>query len=85
MQPPAVQKIGFEIAVLGIRGLDPNDSAKRNTLRSIPGEYGGLQLLCTMSAAFQIISPGTEIGFDVSREYAAAQKIFGARRGGSGR
>lgn len=70
-----VQQVGFEIAILGQRGIDPNDSTRKYTLRSLPGEFTGLHLLCLMHAAFRIIAPEQSIAFDLSKEYAAAQAL----------
>jgi hypothetical protein len=67
-----IQKIAFEIAVLGTRGLDVNDSTVKYRLRSLPGEYSGLNLLCIEYVAFQQFAPGQDIGFDLSKEYQAA-------------
>jgi tetratricopeptide (TPR) repeat protein len=72
-----VQKITFEIAMLGSRGLDVNDPAEQYTLRSIPGKFSGLHLLCIEYVGFQIIDPKVDIGFDLSAEYAVARGMFG--------
>ena len=75
-----VQKITFEIAMLGSRGLDVNDPAEQYTLRSIPGKFSGLHLLCIEYVGFQIIDPKVDLGFDLSAEYAAARAMFGEGR-----
>ena len=72
-----VQKITFEIAMLGSRGLDVNEPAEQYTLRSISGEFSGLHLLCIEYVGFQIIDPKVDIGFDLAAEYAAARVMFG--------
>lgn len=72
-----VQKITFEIAMLGSRGLDVNDPAEQYTLRSISGKFSGLHLLCIEYVGFQIIDPKVDIGFDLAAEYAAARVMFG--------
>jgi Flp pilus assembly protein TadD len=72
MSPSEVQKIGFEIAVLGMKGLDVNDSAQKYGLRSLPGSFSGLHLVCLMYVAFKRIAPERDIGFDLSREYQTA-------------
>jgi len=79
MPPSEVQKITFEIAMLGTRGLDVNDSAQKYTLRSMPGKFSGLHLLCIEYVGFQILDPSVGIGFDLSKEYAEA-KVIHARR-----
>ena len=72
MTPQQIQAVGFEIAILGTRGIDPSDSEKRYTLKSLPGQFSGVQLLCIMFVAFKRFAPDTETGFDVSREYSTA-------------
>lgn len=80
MSPQEVQKVGYEIAILGMGGIDPNDPAKRYKLRSLAGEFSGLQLLCLMFAAFKTIDPNADTGFDVSREYCTAVSMHNARK-----
>jgi tetratricopeptide (TPR) repeat protein len=74
-----VQRIAFEIAMLGRKGLNVNDPEQRYQLKSLPGEYSGLHLVCLMYAGFKIVAPDQDIGFDLSREYAAAQALHGQR------
>ena len=74
-----VQKVGFEIAILGQTGLDTNDSTPKYTLRSMPGKFSALHLLCLMHVAFKIIAPDRDIGFDLSREYATALALHKKR------
>jgi hypothetical protein len=71
-----LQKIGFEIAILGTRGLDINDSTQKYTLQSMPGKFSGLHLLCYEYVAFQQVAPGKDIGFDLSGEYRTALALF---------
>jgi hypothetical protein len=82
MPSDQVQKIGFEIALLGTRGLDINDSTKKYTLRSLPGKFSGLHLLCFEYVAFKQIVPGQDIGFDLSAEYGSALSLFENKTGG---
>ena len=72
MNPTEVQKIGFEIAMLGQRGLDTNDPTPKYRLKSLPGDYSGLNLVCLMYVAFKIIAPQEDMGFDLSKEYGIA-------------
>ena len=69
-----VQRIAFEIATLGRAGLDVKNTVKRYRLNSLPGEFSGLQLVCLMYVGFQIVAPGTVIGFDLAKEFAEALK-----------
>ena len=75
MTPEKVKQAAFEIATAGTRGLDPNNPDKKHTLRSLPGTFSGLQLLSYMFVAFKRISPETDIGFDLAREYEAALQM----------
>jgi len=59
--------------------LDINDPSTKYTLKSLPGEFSGLHLVSIMYAAFARTSPGTDVGIDLSSEYAEALKIFGER------
>lgn len=70
-----VQRIGFEVATLGMRGFDVNEPDQKYELRSLPGKFSGLHCVCLMYAAFQRIAPGTDIGFDLSREYQVALSL----------
>jgi hypothetical protein len=69
------QKIAFEIAMLGSRGLDVSDSAERYTLQSISGNFSGLHLLCFQYVGFQIIDPKVDLGFDLLAEYQTALSV----------
>lgn len=71
-----VREIAFEIALLGRSGLDVNNPDKRYKLRSLSGEFSGLELACMMYVGFKIIDPTVDIGFDMAREYAAAQQFL---------
>ena len=76
MTPAEVQTIGFEIALLGRSGLDVNNPDRKYALRSLPGEFTGLQLMSYMFVAFKQIAPDRDIGFDLSKEYEQALKLF---------
>jgi tetratricopeptide (TPR) repeat protein len=68
-----VKRIAFEIAAFGRAGIDVNDSAKRSRLDSLPGEFTGLQIVCLMYVGFQMVAPGTDVGFDPSAALAQAE------------
>jgi tetratricopeptide (TPR) repeat protein len=70
-----LQKIGLEIAMLGAEGFDVNDSSEKYQLRKLPGRFSGLHMVCLMYAAFKILNPSADIGFDLANEYAAAQQM----------
>ena len=44
-------------------------------LKTKPGEFTGLQLVCYVYVGFQQISPEAEVGFDLSKEYKAAKSL----------
>jgi Tfp pilus assembly protein PilF len=73
MSNEQVQAMTFEIAVLGRNGFDVKNAEKKYLLKSKAGEFTGLQLVCYMYAGFQRISPGADVGFDLSQEYTAAK------------
>jgi tetratricopeptide (TPR) repeat protein len=75
MSAQQVQRIGFEVATLGMRGFDVNDPSQKYQLRSLPGRYSGLHMVCLMYAAFKIIAPEQDVGFDLSKEYARALEM----------
>ena len=74
-----MQSITFEIATLGRNALDVNDSAQKYHLESVPGSYSGLHLVSLMCVGFKMFAPEQDIGFDLSKEFAAAQALHGQR------
>lgn len=79
LSPQEISGVGREIAILGMKGLDINDPSTKYTLQSLPGEFSGLHLVSIMYAAFAQTSPGTDVGIDLSNEYAQALKMFKER------
>ena len=65
-----------EISTKGESGLDVSNPTHKYKLASLPGEYTGLQLVCYMYVGFKIIAPEKNIGFDLSKEYKAAKRLF---------
>ena len=82
MTPDQVQKIGFEIAILGTRGLDINSSTPKYTIKTLPGQFSGLHLLCYEFVAFKQFAPGQDIGIDLSKEYRIALSLLEEKTGG---
>ena len=80
MKPEQVKQAAFEIATVGTRGLDPNNPDKKYTLRCLPGSFSALQLLSYMFVAFKRVSPETNIGFDLAREFEAATHMHAQGR-----
>ena len=75
-----VQRITFEIAMLGTKGFEVNDPAQKYQLRSMPGKFSGLHLLCIMYVGFKLIAPDDAPSFDVATEYAEAKAMFERRQ-----
>jgi hypothetical protein len=71
-----VQEITFEIGMRGAGGLDLRDPAKTHTLRTLPGSFSALELLCLQYVGFQGIDPSVDTGLDLSGEFAAAKRLF---------
>lgn len=80
MKRDDIQKIAYEIGIKGADGIDINDPLKRYTLKSMHGEYTGLQLICYMYVGFKIIDPTMNTGIDLSREFNTAKQML--RKGG---
>ncbi len=75
MSNQEVKKIGFEVATLGMQRFDVNDSTQKYQLRSMPGRYSGLYMVCLMYAAFKITDPTADTGFDLAEGYALANEM----------
>lgn len=72
MEAKQIQDIGVEIGLLGMKGMSINDPSQTYSIKSLPGEFTGLQLVATMYAAFQTFAPGQDVGVDFSKEYQIA-------------
>jgi tetratricopeptide (TPR) repeat protein len=74
--PEKAIAITTEIALLGRSGLDINDPEKKYTLKSLDGEFTGLQLVSYMYAGLKRIDPNQDAGIDLAKEYSMALKLF---------
>ena len=77
MTPNEIRNLGFEVALLGMNGLDINDPTEKYSLKAIPGTFSGLHLLSIMYAAFKQFAPNEDVGIDFSKEYEAAAEMRG--------
>jgi tetratricopeptide (TPR) repeat protein len=68
--------ITAEISLLGRSGLDINDPEKRYKLKSIDGEFTGLQLVSYMYVGIKKMDKNLDAGIDFSKEYSMAQGLF---------
>ena len=78
MEMSQIQKIAIEIGAVGMKGMNPNDANQIYRLRSVPGEFTGLHLLCWMFVTWMRIAPEMSIDFDLTQEYAEAKKMLEA-------
>jgi hypothetical protein len=60
----------------GRSGLDSTNPTRMYHLKSLDGALSGLQLVCMMYVGLKQIAPELDIGFDVSKEYAEALRLF---------
>ena len=60
--------------MLGHRGLDVNDPAQKYQLRSLPGKFSGLHMVCMMYVGFTIVAPEHDIGL-ISQKSMRWQKL----------
>lgn len=71
--------VAMETATLGQGGLNVADPYKLYQLRTIPGSYTGLNVVCILHTAIQKVSPDNNSGFDIQVEYEEALKLFNKR------
>jgi len=76
MSKVKIKEISFEIAILGMSGFSINDVEKRYTLKSIKGDFSGLQLTCYMFVGFKLIDENLPPVADFETEYTAALNLF---------
>ncbi|MBE3122672.1 MAG: tetratricopeptide repeat protein [Thermoplasmata archaeon] len=76
MNENKIKYITFEIAMKGWSGFDLNNPDKKYTLKTLNGEFTGLQLVCYMYAGFKRIEQTLDVGIDLSDEYKMALKLF---------
>ena len=81
MSPDQVRSITLEIAALGTKEINPYDPEARYRLRSLTGEFTGMQMLCLMYVGLQQIAPDVNMQFDLSGEYVKARQLFDERQG----
>ena len=67
----------FEIAKLGESGLSINDPDKRYTIKSLDGDFSGLQLLSIMHVGLKQIDPSLDSQSGLDAEYDAAKRMAG--------
>ena len=66
MAKDEVQRITVEIAMLSTKGFLVNNPVAKHTLRTLPGKFSGLHLLCIEFVGFKMIDPSVDLGLDIS-------------------
>ena len=74
--PEKAMAITTEIALLGRSGLDINDPEMKYTLKSLAGNFTGLQLVSYMYVGLKSLDPNQDAGIDLTKEYAMALKLL---------
>ena len=81
MEPDEVKRIVLEIAVMGQEGLDYASPEEKYRLKSLPDiSLSGLQLMCLMYAGLKQVTPDTDPGMDLEKEYQQALGIWNAKK-----
>jgi tetratricopeptide (TPR) repeat protein len=75
MSAEQVRNVGFEIATVGMNGINVNDPKSEYHLRNLSGVFTGIQLLCYEYVAFKQFAPEMDIGFDLAKEYDEAIRM----------
>lgn len=66
-------KIVLEIATFGQDSLKINEPSVRYNLKSMPGDYSGLQLLSMMHVGIKLFDANADSGSGLDREYEVAK------------
>lgn len=74
--PAQTKTITFEISMLGRSGLDINNPDKKYQLKSLCGEFTGMQLLSYMYVGLKQMDPSMDTGIDLEKEYRMALGMF---------
>lgn len=83
--PEQTKTITFEISMLGRSGLDINNPDKKYRLKSLPGEFTGMQLLSYMHVGLKQVEPSMDTGIDLDKEYRMALGMFNGPSGEDGK
>ena len=74
-----IGQIVMEIALLGQGGLQINKPAVRYSLKNLPGDFSGLQLVSIMHAGIRLLDPKADTGTGLDREYEMAMAMGGKK------
>jgi len=73
MTPELLKQAALELTMAGQQGLDLKDPTPKHSLKAFPGAFSGMNIVSDRVAAFQQVMPGTDVGMDLSKEYAAVK------------
>ena len=79
MSPAELKKLTLDLAMAGRNGFAVHDPNSRYRVRGLDGEFSGLAMVSFLYVAMQQISPGTNVGFDLAKEYEVAKKMLKAQ------
>jgi hypothetical protein len=83
LAPDEIQAIAFEIAVLGMDGINYIAGEEQYTLKTLPDErFSGLQLICMQYVGFQLTHPEIDTMIPLADAYRLAKGMFDAGMGG---
>ena len=74
-----IGQIVMEIALLGQGGLQINKPDKRYSLKNLPGDFSGLQLVSIMHTGLRLLDPKADTGTGLDREYELAMSMHGKK------
>jgi len=76
LSPAELKKLTLELAMAGRNGFAVHDPNSRYRVKGLEGEFSGLAMVSFLYVAMQQISPGTNVGFDLAKEYEMAKKML---------
>jgi tetratricopeptide (TPR) repeat protein len=79
-KPQKCKEVALEIALLGRKGLNINDSSQQYPLKSLPGSFTGMHLVALLYTAMKDLDPSADSGVDFSQEYAMAQSLWAQQK-----
>ena len=74
-----IGQIVMEIGLLGKSGLKINKSEVRYSLKNLPGDFSGLQLVSIMHAGIRLLDPKAAASTGLDREYEMAVAMRGKK------
>jgi tetratricopeptide (TPR) repeat protein len=76
MDESELKKLTLELAMAGRNGLEVHNPNSRYHIKGLEGQFSGLAVVSYLFVAMQRIAPGTDVGFDVRKEYEIAKKML---------